>query len=102
MSVQRSRSTSILSIATCRTHRLRLERLNSLDVRAHVVRDGLEFTEDLLGLVNNALVPENGAIVLEVDRRGLRRELRVDALGIAVPLAERLESRNGLCYTATP
>ena len=35
--------------------------------------------------------------MLEVDGRRLGGELRVDALGIAVPLAERLEGRNGLC-----
>lgn len=33
----------------------------------------------------------------EVDRGGCRCSLRVDALGVHVPLAEGLESRNGLC-----
>ena len=80
-----------------RTHGLGLERLNSLDLRAHVVRDGLEVAEDLLGLVDDSLVTENRTVVLEVDGRRLGSELALDALGIGVPLAERLEGRNSLC-----
>ena len=79
------------------THRFGFERLNRLDVCAHVVRDGFEVAEDLLSLVNDGLVAEDSAVVLEVNGRGLRSELRLNALGVAVPLAECLEGRNGLC-----
>ena len=80
-----------------KTHRLGFERLNRLDVCAHVVRDGFEVAEDLLSLVNDGLVAEDSAVVLEVNGRGLRSELCLNALGVAVPLAECLEGRNGLC-----
>ena len=79
------------------THRLSLERLNGLDLRVHVVGDGLEVTEDLLGLVDDRLVAENRAVVLEVDRCRLCGELGMYPLGIHVALAEGLESSNGLC-----
>ena len=79
------------------THRLGLERLNRLDLRAHIVGDGLEVAEDLLGLVDNGLVAEDRAVVCEVDGRRLGRELAMDALGVGIALPERLEGRDGLC-----
>lgn len=81
---------------TC-THRLDLKRLDGLDVCAHVVGDRLELLQELLGLVNDGGVPQNRAVVSEVNSGGLRIELRVDALGIRVPLAEGLEGGDGLC-----
>lgn len=81
----------------CTTYRLRLERLNRLDLRAHVIRDGLEPAEELLGFVYNGFVLQHRTVVREVDRRRRRCSLRVDALGIRVPLAEGLQRRDGLC-----
>ena len=66
-------------------------------MRAHIVGDGLEVAEDLLGLVDNGLVAEHRAVVCEVDGRRLGRELAMDALGVGIALPERLEGRDGLC-----
>lgn len=79
------------------THRLDLEGLDRLQVRRHVVRHGLEACEGLLRLVDDGLVLEDGTVVREVNGGGLRGELRGDALGIRMPLAEGLQARDGLC-----
>ena len=65
-------------------------------MRAHIVGDGLEVAEDLLGLVDNGLVAEDRAVVCEVDGRRLGRELAMDALGVGIALPERLEGRDRL------
>lgn len=83
------------------THRLGLERLNSLDVCVHIIGDGLEVAENLLSLVHNGRVAEDGAVMLEVHGCGLGSELRTDALGVAVPLAEGLQGRDSLCIPGT-
>ena len=79
------------------TYRLSLKRLNRLDLRSHIVGDRLEVAEDLLSLVDDSLVAENGAVVVKVNGRGLGCELGLDTLCVPVPLAERLEGRDGLC-----
>ena len=79
------------------THRLDLEGLDRLQVRRHVVRHGLEAGEGLLRLVDDGLVLEDGTVVRKVDGGGLRGELRRDALGIRMSLAEGLQARDGLC-----
>lgn len=89
------------TLASCNTYRLGLKRLDRLDVRAHVVRDGLELAQELLRLVDDGLVAQHRAVVREVDRRRLRGERGVDALGVPVPLAERLEGCDGLCAPCT-
>ena len=62
---------SARKVVRASTHRLSLERLNGLDLSVHVVGDGLEVAEDLLSLVDDSLVAENGAVVVEVNGRGL-------------------------------
>ena len=79
------------------THGLRLKRLDRLDVRGNVVGDRLEVLNDLLGLVNDGLVLQHGAVVREVDGRRLRGILPVFALRVAVALAEGLDAGDGLC-----
>lgn len=79
-----------------KTYRLCLESLDRLDMRAHVVRNGLEIAEDLLRLIHDSLVLKDGAVVLEVDGGRLRGVLSIDALSVRVPLAEGLESRDRL------
>lgn len=65
-------------------------------MRADIVSDGLEVREDLLGLIDDLLVLQDGLVVRDVDRRGLGGVCRVDALGIGVAFAEGLEGRDGL------
>ena len=79
---------------TC-THRLDLERSNRLDVRGNVIRSRLEVLKELLGIVNNRFILQHGTVVRKIDRRGLRRELSMDALGVGVPFAEGLEGADG-------
>ena len=81
------------------TYRLGLERLNSLDLRAHVVRDGLELVEELLRLVHDRLVLEHRAVVREVDGGRLSVELGLYPLCVRVALAEGLQGGDGLCTT---
>ena len=78
------------------THRLGLERLDGLDVHAGVVRDGFKVAQDLLRLVDDGLVLQDGAVVRKVDGRRLRFELACDELGVRVALAERLQGSDGL------
>ncbi len=79
------------------SHRLGLERLDGFDVCTDVVRDGLEVTQDLLRLVDDRLVLQNGAVMRQVDGRRLGVELAGDALGFRVALAECLQGCDGLC-----
>ena len=88
---------NIREVVGASTHSLSLERLNGLDLRVHVVGDGLEVLQDLLGLVDDRLVLEDGAVVRKVDCRGLRCESVARQRRIVVALPERLQSRNGLC-----
>lgn len=67
-------------------------------MRANIIRDRLEVGQDLLRILDDLLVLQHGFVVRDVDCRGLRGELGVDALGIGVTLAEGLESRDSLCY----
>ena len=79
------------------TYGLGLESLNSLDVCANIVSDGLEVFEKLLSLINDSLVLQDGTVVSEVDGCRLSSECALNTLGIHVPLAEGLEGGNGLC-----
>jgi hypothetical protein len=45
------------------THGFGFERLDGLDVRADVVRDGLKVAQDLLRFVDDGFVLQNGAVV---------------------------------------
>ena len=45
------------------THGCGFERLDGLDVRADVVRDGLKVAQDLLRFVDDGFVLQNGAVV---------------------------------------
>ena len=82
------------------TYRLGLERLNSLDVCANVVRHRLELLQNLLSLIDDSLVLEHRTVVCEVDGRGLRVERAGDALGVAVPLPQGLQRSDGFCWDA--
>ena len=73
------------------TYGLGLESLNSLDVCANIVSDGLEVFEKLLSLINDSLVLQDGTVVSEVDGCRLSSECALNTLGIHVPLAEGLE-----------
>ena len=66
-------------------------------MRADVVGHGLEVAQDLLGLVDDGLVLEHGAVVLEVEGRRLRRQRVARQLRVMVPLAERLKRCDRLC-----
>ncbi len=62
-----------------------------------IVAYGLEVFEELLGIINHSLVLEDGAVVGKVDSFRLSLQLCVYLLGVAVALAEGLESGDGLC-----
>jgi len=66
-------------------------------VGIHVICDNLELLQKLLDVVNDCLVLQDGAVVRKVDGGGLSCVLRLDALGVAVPFAEGLQSGDGLC-----
>ena len=83
-------------MAHLRTYSLGLEGLNSLHVPRNVVGDGLEVPQQLLSLIDDGLVLEYRTIVRKVHCSGLRVELRVHPLRVAVTLAECLESGDGL------
>ena len=53
----------IQSPSTINTNRLGLECINSLDMAANIISDGLEILQDLISLVNDGLVLEDGAVV---------------------------------------
>lgn len=84
-----------------KTYSLNLEGLDSLDVRRHIVSDGLELFQKLLRLIYDSLVLQNRAVVREIDGSGLGSELCVHPLRVAVPLAEGLEGGDGLCASRT-
>lgn len=73
------------------THSLGLESVKGLELSAHVVGDGLEVLEDLLGLGNDVLVLEHLAVVGKVDVGALLLERGEGAASILVTLAESLE-----------
>lgn len=65
-----------------------------------VVRDRLEVLEQFLGLVDNLLVLEDGAVVRDVDRGRLRRERVAGELRVVVTFAEGLQRGDRLCTRA--
>lgn len=78
------------------TNGLGLEGLNGLYVRTDIVGNGLEVLQNFLGLVNDSLVLQNGAVVGKINGGGLAGVLCVKTLSLSVALAEGLEGRNGL------
>ena len=82
------------------TDSLGLEGLDGLDVRVNVISDRLERADELLGLINDCLVLENGTVVGKVDGGGLLAERCSRALGVGVALAEGLQRGDGLCSRA--
>jgi hypothetical protein len=65
-------------------------------MRLHIISDGFERLQRTLRLIDHGLVLQDAAVVRNVNGRGLRRERRVDALSLGVPLAEGLERGDGL------
>jgi hypothetical protein len=68
-------------------------------MRIHVIRHGLELLQQLLGLIDDGLVLQDGAVVRDIDGGGLRGVLVVDELGVVVPFAEGLEGGDGLWWS---
>ena len=64
------------------TYRFGFKRLNSLHVFADIVRDGFKVAQDLLRLIDNSLVLQNGAIMREIDGRWLGVQLARNALSL--------------------
>lgn len=62
---------------------------------ADIIGHGLELLEQLLRLVNDGLVLQHGAVVLDVHGRGLGFQRGLDALGVGVAFAECLQGRDG-------
>lgn len=62
----------------------------------HIIGDGLERLQCLLGLVNDGLVLQDRTVVVEVDGGGLGGMGMSQSLGLAVAFAESLESGDGL------
>jgi hypothetical protein len=83
--------------AQCITNSCSLEGLDGLDVRIHIISNGLEVLEDLFSLVNDGLVLQDGAVVIEVDGAGEAGVGTLETLSLAMTFTESLESRNGLC-----
>ena len=81
-------------------HRLHLERLDGLDLAAHIISSRLEGGEVLLDLVDHGCVLEDRAVVREVDLLRLFGEELHAAAGIFVALLEGLEGGNGLAAEA--
>ena len=77
-----------------------LEGLNCLDLPAHVVGLGLESAELLLDVVDDGLVLEDAAVVLEVDGLRLLGEDGDFAARIVVALLEGLESGSSVALEA--
>jgi hypothetical protein len=75
---------------------LGLESLNGLDLPSDIVCLGLEGVELLLDVVDDGLVLEDAAVVLEVDFLGLLGEDGDFAARIVVALLEGLEGCGGL------
>jgi len=68
-------------------------------MRIHIIRHGLELLQQLLGLIDDGLVLQDGAVVRDIDGGGLRGVLVVDELGVVVPFAEGLEGGDGLWWS---
>jgi hypothetical protein len=62
-----------------------------------IVRHGLEAFQQLLRLVNDALVAQHRAVVGDVDRSGFAGVLAVQPLRFRVALPEGLEGTDSLC-----
>jgi hypothetical protein len=77
-----------------------LEGLNGLDLPAHIVGLGLELAELLLDVVDNGLVLEDAAVVLEIDGLRLLGEDGDLAARVVVALLELLESGSSVALEA--
>ena len=84
----------------CALDGLGLESLNRLDLPSYIVCLGLESVKLLLDVVDNGLVLEDAAVVVEVDGLGLFGENGDFATRIVVALLEGLEGGGGLALEA--
>jgi len=84
----------------CALDGLGLESLNGLDLPSYIVCLRLESVELLLDVVDNGLVLEDAAVVVEVDGLGLLGEDGDFATRIVVALLEGLEGSSGLTLEA--
>ena len=84
----------------CALDGLGLESLNGLDLPSYIVCLGLECVELLLDVVDNGLVLEDAAVVVEVDGLGLLGEDGDLAAGVVVALLERLQSGRSVATEA--
>lgn len=95
--VASSRSAESPTPDTNRTHSLGLKGLDSLNGRGNVVCHRLEVFEQLLRLVDDGLVLQDGAVMGKVNGCRLVGIVVGQSLGIGVTLAEGLEGGNGFC-----
>jgi hypothetical protein len=84
----------------CALESLCLKCLNRLDLPAHIVCLGLESAELLLDVVDDGLVLEDAAVVLEVDGLRLLGEDGDLAARVVVALLELLESGSSVALKA--
>lgn len=84
----------------CALDGLGLESLNGLDLPSYIVCLRLESVELLLDVVDNGLVLEDAAVMVEVDGLGLLGEDGDFATRIVVALLEGLEGSSGLTLEA--
>ncbi|KAI6775732.1 hypothetical protein HG530_002490 [Fusarium avenaceum] len=75
---------------------LSLESIDSLQLSANIVGDGLEGVESLLDLIDDSLVLEDGSVLGEIDGGGLLREVLDLAADVLVALLEGLQGGDGL------
>jgi len=85
-----------LEYAGEKTHSLGLESLDGLNVCVHVIGDRFKLLQDLLRLINDGLIFQNGPVMGEIDCRRLVVILMRQSLGFAVALAEGLERSDSL------
>jgi hypothetical protein len=79
---------------------LRLERLDRLDLSGHIVGLGLESIELLLDVVDDGLVLEDAAVVLEVDGLRLLGEDGDFAARVVVAFLEGLKGSSSVAFEA--
>ena len=77
------------------TYSLGLELVNGLELSVQVVSDRLEALDSLLGLIDDALVLKQLAVMSEIDSGGLLLQLEQNTLGFVIALAEGLEGSSG-------
>jgi hypothetical protein len=63
---------------------------------SYVVRYGLQVFKQFFGFVDDGLIFQDGAVVLEIDGCGLRCVVSMESLCFAVTFSESLECGNGL------